>query len=92
MCDFSDGVRSPCLKKNLNASTVDLSFKHKGENVKTFSLGGIIGCKDKISSWHLNGFYSPMVVTLLGQQYPPVLSTCYNHFIPLVGVGKRDEY
>ena len=29
-------------------------------------LGGIIGCKDKISSWYLNGF--PMVVTL-GQQY-----------------------
>ena len=29
-------------------------------------LGGIIGCKDKTSSWHLNG--SPMVVTL-GQPY-----------------------
>ena len=29
-------------------------------------LGGIIGCKDKTSSWHLNG--SPMVATL-GQQY-----------------------
>ena len=29
-------------------------------------LGGIIGCKYKTSSWHLNGF--PMVVTL-GQQY-----------------------
>ena len=28
--------------------------------------GGIIGCKDKASSWHLNGF--PYVVTL-GQQY-----------------------
>ena len=29
-------------------------------------LGGIIGCKYKTSSWHLNGF--PVVVTL-GQQY-----------------------
>ena len=29
-------------------------------------LGGIIGSKDKTSSWHLNGF--PDVVTL-GQQY-----------------------
>ena len=31
-------------------------------------LGGIIGCKDKTSSWHLNGFPYGMVVTL-GQQY-----------------------
>ena len=29
-------------------------------------LGGIIGCKYKTSSWHLNGF--PIVVTL-GQQH-----------------------
>ena len=31
-------------------------------------LGGIIGCKYKTSSWHLNGFPYVMVVTL-GQQY-----------------------
>ena len=30
-------------------------------------LGGIIGCKYKTSSRHLNGF--PMVVVTLGQQY-----------------------
>ena len=30
-------------------------------------LGGIIDCKDKTSSWHLNGFHY-MVVTL-GQRY-----------------------
>ena len=31
------------------------SIPHRGENVKSL-LGGIIGCKDKTSSWHLNGF------------------------------------
>ena len=30
-------------------------------------LGGIIGCKDETSSWHLNGF--PYMVVTLGQQY-----------------------
>ena len=30
-------------------------------------VGGIIGCKDKTSSWHSNGF--PMVVILGQQQY-----------------------
>ena len=30
--------------------------------------GGIIGCKDKTSSWHLDGFLDVTVVTL-GQQY-----------------------
>ena len=30
-------------------------------------LGGIIGCKYKTSSWHVNGF--PPVVVTLGQQY-----------------------
>ena len=29
-------------------------------------LGGIIGCKDEASSWHVNG---PMVLVTLGQQY-----------------------
>ena len=41
-------------------------------------LSGIIGCKDKTSPWHLNGF--PMVLTL-GQQYnigekPTVILPC----------------
>ena len=31
-------------------------------------LGGIIGCRDKTSSWHLNGFPDGIIVTL-GQQY-----------------------
>ena len=31
-------------------------------------LGGIMSCKYQTSSWHLNGFTFPMVVTL-GQQY-----------------------
>ena len=31
-------------------------------------LGGIIGCKYKTSSWHLNGFPDGRLVTL-GQQY-----------------------
>ena len=43
-----------CLKKNLNASRPSEHSSVRGENVKT--LGGIIGCKYKTSSWHLNGF------------------------------------
>ena len=45
-----------CLKKNLNASRPSEHPPVKEKNVKTFGLGGIIGCKDKTSSWHLNGF------------------------------------
>ena len=37
-----------------------------GENMSK-RLGGIIGCKYKTSSWHLNGF--PCAVVTLGQQY-----------------------
>ena len=45
-------------------------------------LGGIIGCKYKTSSWHLNGF---LVVTL-GQQYnigekPTVILCMYTYII-----------
>ena len=32
-----------------------LSIPHRGKHVKTLR-GGVIGCKDKISSCHLNGF------------------------------------
>ena len=43
------------LKKNMNAPR---PFEHspvRGENMSK-RLGGIIGCKYKTSSWHLNGF------------------------------------
>ena len=42
------------FKKNLNAPRPSEHPPVRGENVKTFR-GGIIGCKDKTSSWHLNG-------------------------------------
>ena len=44
------------LKKNLNASRPS-EHPTQGENVSK-CLGGIIGCKGKTSSWHLNGFPS----------------------------------
>ena len=61
----SSNLLSPCreqprstriLKKNLNTSTVDLlSIPQSGGKISK-CLGGIIGCKYKTSSWHLNGF------------------------------------
>ena len=44
---------SPSFKENLNASR---PFEHpiQGENMSK-RLGGIIDCKDKNSSWYLNG-------------------------------------
>ena len=45
------------LKKNLNASRPSEHPTQGEKNVKTLR-GGIIGCKDKTSSWHLNGFPS----------------------------------
>ena len=51
------------LEKNLYASRPSEHPLVRGKNVKTF---GIVGCKDKTSSWQTD---SPMVVTLLGQQY-----------------------
>ena len=44
-----------------------LSISHRGGNVKT--LSGIIGGKDKTSSWHLNGFPNGSNIGPLGQQY-----------------------
>ena len=44
-----------CFKKNLDASRLSEHPPVRGEKVKTH-LGGIIDCKDKTSSWHLNGF------------------------------------
>ena len=43
-----------CLKKNMNASRPSEHSPVRGKMSKR--LGGIIGCKDKTSSWHLNGF------------------------------------
>ena len=43
-----------CLKKDLNASRPSEHPPVGGKMSKR--LGGIIGCKYKTSSWHLNGF------------------------------------
>ena len=56
------------LKKTLNASRPSEHPLVRGKHVKTFSLGGIIGCKYKTSSRNLNGFpdgsmYVCMVIT-----------------------------
>ena len=45
-------------------------------------LGGVIGCKDKTSSWHLNVF--PTVVTMgqhynVGEKPTVMLYTCIDH-------------
>ena len=42
------------LKKNLNASRPSEHPPVKGKMSKR--LGGIVGCEDKTSSWHVNGF------------------------------------
>ena len=44
------------LKQNMNAS-IDLLSIPQSEGKMSKRLGGITGCKDKTSSWHLNGFY-----------------------------------
>ena len=44
-----------CLKKNLNASRPSEHPPARREKTST-RLGGIIGCKYKTSSWHLNEF------------------------------------
>ena len=65
-------------------------------------LGGIIGCKDKTSSWHFIGFpdgSSNIGSTVSYRENPPLhyLYTVHQyfqhaHFIPIVGVGKRGAY
>ena len=45
-----------CLKKYLNASRLDLLNIPQSGGKMSKRLGGIIGCKYKASSWHLNGF------------------------------------
>ena len=44
-----------CLKKNQNAPRLSEHPPVRGEKMSK-RLGGIIGCKYKTSSWHLNGF------------------------------------
>ena len=45
-----------CLKKNLNAFRPS-EHPTQGEKCQNaYLVGRIIGCKDKTSSWHLNGF------------------------------------
>ena len=59
-----------CLKKNLNAS---LSIPQSGGKMSKRLVGaGIIGCKDKTSPWHLNGF--PSGVTSGQQLFNRVIS------------------
>ena len=43
------------LKKNMNASRPSEHPSVRGKKMSK-RLGGIIGCKNKTSSWHLNGF------------------------------------
>ena len=50
-----------CLRKNRNVSRPSSDHPPvRGEMSKR--LGGIIGCKDKTSSWHFIGLYSRMAV------------------------------
>ena len=56
---------SCCLKKNLNASRPSEHPPVRGKKMSK-RLGGIKDCKDKTSSWHLNGFPDG---SKLGQQY-----------------------
>ena len=43
-----------CLKRNLNVSDL-LNIPQSGRKMSKRLVGGIIGCKYKTSSWHLNG-------------------------------------
>ena len=62
-------------------------------------LGGIIGCKDKTSSWHLIGFSgSPMVVLIVtyGQEYnvgekPTVMMYTYTNLHAGTPINKTTQ-
>ena len=43
-----------CLNKNMNASRPSENPTVRGKMSKR--LGRIVGCKDKTTSWHINGF------------------------------------
>ena len=56
------------LKKNLNADP--LSIPQAGRKMSK-RLSGIVGCKYKTSSWHLNGFRDGAVlIVTLGSSSP----------------------
>ena len=50
------------LKENSERNLDFLSIPQSGGKMSK-RLGGIIGCKEKISSWHLNGFPGDSTVT-----------------------------
>ena len=59
-------------------------------------LGGIIGCKYKTSSWHLNGFPYYHDSNILGQQYnigekPTVILYTPTTLIAMQGHQKNSE-
>ena len=59
LVNFNERKRSPrvCLKKNVNASSRPSEHPPvRGKLGVKKRFGGIIGCKDKTSSWFLNGF------------------------------------
>ena len=56
---FEDEIISSVARQQLDNSSETLNASRpserppvRGENVKPFRLGGIIGCKYKTSSWH----------------------------------------
>ena len=53
------------VKENSEPNLDFLSIPQSGGKMSQ-RLGGIIGCKDKISPWHLNGFPDDSTVTLIG--------------------------
>ena len=44
------------------------------------------------AEWLVLSNTQPILTRLIYSLASPVLSTCYNHFIPIVGVGKRGAY
>ena len=67
-----------CLNKNLNASIDLLTIPLSGGKMSK-RLGGIIGCKYKTSSWHLNGFpdgSSNIGSTVYNTREKPIVMLC----------------
>ena len=54
--DSTAGRTYLSLKKNLNISRPSEHPPVRGGVMSKRLVGGIIGCKDKSSSWHLNEF------------------------------------
>ena len=62
------------VKENSERNLDFLSIPQSGGKMSK-RLGGIIGCKDKIASWHLNGFPDDNTVTLIGSTVVVVFFT-----------------